>query len=150
MYSATGSAEPQWIYEQALSLQRRGDSDAAAAQFQRILDNYASSQVADDAQFQLNLSRQSAMQASLTLESWQKQRDMWQDFLQKYPHSDLGTEACLKLAESWYEIATITQTTEDLSQALEANRSCQGMWREEEVLKRQARELRRKLKREEK
>ncbi|MFQ6093644.1 MAG: zf-HC2 domain-containing protein [bacterium] len=125
--SVASSEEAEQLYGQTLRFEIVGESEDAAVQFQ------------------LNLSKYASTDTPRTLESWQEQRDLWQNFLQTYPESKLAEEACLKLAESWYHIAHITRAPEDLSQALEVNQNCQKTWPEEEVLKRQAQELERAL-----
>ena len=145
LYATTGN-ESQWAYEQALQSQQIGENESASAQFQYIIDNYPKSPVADDAQFQLNIAQRSAAIESQTLNGWQQQRDVWRDFLQTYPNSELSDEACLRLAESWYYVANITLSEEDLTQALEVNRSCLTQRKGEDVLRKQIQDLEKALK----
>lgn len=141
LYSAVSTDETRWLYEQALQQQSTGENEAAAAQYRYILDNHPQSQQADDAQFQLNVIKGSTAEEQQTLESWQHQRDGWQQFLQTYPESELSDQACLKLAESWYHIASVTLKQEDVQKALTVNRQCQQAWKDETGLKKQNIEL---------
>ncbi|UCE17378.1 MAG: zf-HC2 domain-containing protein [Gemmatimonadota bacterium] len=145
MYAVTGD-ESQLAYEQALRSQKLGENESASAQFQYILDNYPKSPVADDAQFQLNLAQRSGALESQDLSGWQQQRDAWRDFLQTYSNSELADEACLRLAESWFHVANMTLSKEDLSQALEVNRNCLIKRKGESVLKKQIQDLEKALK----
>ena len=146
MYSIAERDESQQAYEQALRTQKLGEKESASTQFQDIVENYPKSRVADDAQFQLNLAQRSLTIESPTLDGWQQQRYAWQNFLDTYQQSELVNEACLRLAESWYHIATITLSEEHITQALEVNRSCLTKRDGESTLKKQIQDLEKALK----
>jgi hypothetical protein len=139
-YSTVTADETRWMYELANQQQTMGENEAAAGHYRYILANYPKSQVADDAQFQLNVMNGSLTKEQ-TLENWQHQRDIWQQFLQTYPQSEFTDQACLKLAESWYHIAGLTLKREDIQQALTVNGQCQQSRQDEAVLRTQSIEL---------
>ena len=145
-YASVSSDETRWMYEQARQQQMTGENETAASQYRYLLDNHPQSREADDAQFQLNVIKSSPeKEEQLSLEKWQAQRDAWHHFQQTYPESDLSDQVCLKLAESWYQIASVTLNEEDIRQALVVNRQCQQAWQDEKELNNQSIELQRML-----
>lgn len=113
------AGDPERIYALGLFYQDHNQPHEAKNQFELIVTNHSRSDVADNAQFQLNEHYSSFEDVSDETERWRSRREMWQAFLDRYPTTDLKEEARWRLAESWYYFASASGKPEDLREAMQ-------------------------------
>lgn len=89
--NATDAAVPEALKQLAILRQQQGDMTAALVDYQRILDGYPASAVADEAQFMIAFVREEH------LRDFDGARLAYQLVLDKYPDSELVEQARLLL-----------------------------------------------------
>ena len=89
--NATDSAVPEALKQLAILRQQQGDMTAALVDYQRILDGFPASAVADEAQFMIAFVREEH------LHDFDGARLAYQLVIDKYPDSELAEQARLLL-----------------------------------------------------
>ncbi|GEM_PF-4957012 len=105
------------IYQKGLRFQEKGKYSEALENYQRILYNYPSGKRAPQAQFQINKISSSQLDKTNEESFLRKKIKSWEDFIKKYPDSELVPSAKMNLADSYYQLAILTKDKKDIEGA---------------------------------
>ncbi len=115
-----GFSEEEEIYQKGLRFQEAGNYNEALKSYQSILYNYPSGKRASQAQFQINTISLSQWDKSNGKSYLRKKIEIWEDFIKKYPNSELIPSAKKNRAEAYYQLAIFTKNQKDIEEAVMA------------------------------
>jgi TolA-binding protein len=105
------------IYQRGLRFQEEGKYSEALENYNRIIYNYPSGKRAPQAQFQINKISSSQLDKTNEESYLRKKIKSWEDFIKKYPGSELVPSAKMNLADSYYQLAILTKDKKDIEGA---------------------------------